>query len=440
LKSAGLPAAVEMRYGSQIVEKGPVLRVTQARLRLFAVAMSFILFAPGAAAWAATAAPEAAPEIPRGPYIVVDVNSGRVIEEHDALRPWYPASTTKLMTLYATFEAIRAGELSLGTEVHYSQNAANQPPAKMGFSPGTILSLDNAIKMMMVKSANDIAVAVAETVGGSVEGFSARMNAAAAKLGMTRSHFNNPNGLPDENNYSSARDMAIVARALLTDYREYADYFDLPAIQIGRRVLRNYNKLLQRYPGATGMKTGFICASGYNLVASAKRGQREVIAVVFGQYGGKTRMERAAELLDEGFASQPPEDGAIVRLESAATGASYDAPFDMRDYVCGKKRVHVASEANNDGDDADGPGAHLTETPIDLGPPVRVSAWSPPPPGEEAFVAPLPRPRPAPNAGSPSEPQEMLNAYAAGEEGSVSPPTDAIGAAAGAASPLNGVK
>ena len=142
----------------------------------------------------------------------------RVIEESDALRPWYPASTTKLMTAYVTFEAIRAGQVSLDSAVLYSANAARQPASKMGFRPGTMITLDNALKMMMVKSANDIAVAVAETVGGSVAGFTNRMNAAANHLGMTRSHFVNPNGLPDENNYSTARDMAILGRTLLTEF------------------------------------------------------------------------------------------------------------------------------------------------------------------------------------------------------------------------------
>jgi D-alanyl-D-alanine carboxypeptidase len=408
-------------------------------MRLCAVALSFFFVGPGSAAWAATAKPEAPPEVIEGPYIVADVNSGRVIEEFDALRPWYPASTTKLMTLYVALEAMRAGEIGPESEVTYSANAGNQPPSKMGFRPGTLLTLDNALKMMMVKSANDIAVAVAEAVGGSVDGFSARMNEAATRLGMTRSHFSNPNGLPDENNYSSARDMALVGRALLTEYREYSAYFDLHAIQIGGKVLRNYNKLLERYPGATGMKTGFICASGYNLVGSAKRGAREIIVVVFGQYGGRVRTERAAKLLDEGFDSAPPEDGAIVRLPEAATGASYDEPFDMRDYVCGRKRVRVASEANDDGGDEEGAVAHLTETPINRGPPVRVTAWSPAISGEPEFVAPLPRPRPG-GADAAAPDADVLNAYAPGEDNTVSAPADAIGTAAGAAKPLDAVR
>ncbi len=347
------------------------------RLRAGAVTVMILGFASTGLAAKSTPAP--APEPVQGPYIVADVNSGRVIEERDALRPWFPASTTKLMTLYVTLQAIRAGEFTLDSEVHYSQNAANQPPSKMGFRPGTVLTLDDALKMMMVKSANDIAIAVAETIGGSVSDFADRMNQAALQLGMTRSHFTTPNGLPDDDNYSTARDMAILGRALLVDFSEYAAYFKLPAIEIGGRVLKNYNKLLQRYPGATGMKTGFICASGFNLVASAKRGDREVIAVVFGQYGGKARTEQAAELLDEGFASSPPADGKIERLADAGSGAEYDAPFDMRPLVCGPRRVRAAAAAaaaadsSDEGDDSGPDASHLTADPIDLGPPVRSS-------------------------------------------------------------------
>ena len=151
---------------------------------------------------------------PQGPYIVADAETGAVLEHFDALRPWYPASTTKLMTIYVVFRAILAGEITLDAEIIYSANAAAQPPSKMGFKPGTMLTLDNALKMMMVKSANDIAVAVAETVGGSVPGFAERMNLEAARLGMTRSHFVNPHGLPDERQvYHGARHGAARPRA-----------------------------------------------------------------------------------------------------------------------------------------------------------------------------------------------------------------------------------
>ncbi|HEX2256071.1 MAG TPA: D-alanyl-D-alanine carboxypeptidase family protein, partial [Afifellaceae bacterium] len=205
----------------------------------------------------------------RGPYLVADVTTGAVFEHHDALRPWYPASTTKMMTAYVTFRAVEAGEITLQSPVRISENAAAQPPSKMGFKPGAVLTVDNALKIIMVKSANDIALALAEAVGGSEEGFARRMNAEARRLGMSRSRFVNPHGLPDPRQVTTARDMALLARALLLELPQYRSYYNIPAIQFGSNVMQNFNSLVSRYPGTTGMKTGFICSSGFNLVASA---------------------------------------------------------------------------------------------------------------------------------------------------------------------------
>lgn len=333
----------------------------------------------------------------QGPYLLANAETGEVYEHFDALRPWYPASTTKLMTVYVAFRAIRAGEARMDTPVIVSANAAAEPPSKMGFKPGTVLTLENAIRIMMVKSANDIAVAVAETIGGSEAGFAARMNAEAQRIGMTRTRFVNPHGLPDPRQVSTARDMAVLARTILVDFPEYRDFFKIPAIRFGDKTLKNYNTLITRYPGATGMKTGFICASGFNLVASARRGGREVIAVVFGAYGNTERGERAATLLDEGFKS-----GGLFRsrtnLDNVSSGRSYTAPIDMRPYICSGKRAAMASEAEeNAGSD------RLERTalgpPIYLGPPVQVSILSSGTTAQTVATAQagaprLPRPRP----------------------------------------------
>lgn len=324
----------------------------------------------------AEAAPKAkTPAAPQGPYILADAETGEVFEHSDALRPWYPASTTKLMTVYVAFRAIRAGEATMDTPVIISAHAAAEPPSKMGFQPGTVLTLQNAIRIMMVKSANDIAMAVAETIGGSQAGFSARMNAEAARIGMTRSHFVNPHGLPDPGNVTTARDMAVLARTLLVDFPEYRDYFKIHAIRFGDKTLKNYNTLIDRYPGATGMKTGFICASGFNLVATARRNGREVIAVVFGAYGGTDRAERAAGLLDAGFKSGGLFGGSRTNLDNVSSGRSYQTPIDMRPYICSGKRAASASEA----DETSGNGKAERTTlgpPIYLGPPVQVSIIS----------------------------------------------------------------
>lgn len=277
-----------------------------------------------------------------GPYIVVDARTGTVIDHHDAQRPWYPASTTKLMTAYITFRAMRAGEISAQSPVIVSKNALSEPPSKMGFPVGTVLTVDNALKIIMVKSANDIAVALAEGVAGSEAQFIARMNAEARRLGMTQTHFANPHGLPDSGQITSARDLAILARVMLNEYPEYRDYLQIPSIKVGKRILRNYNPLVDRYRGASGLKTGFICASGFNLAASAKRGNREIIAVVLGAYSSVGRAETAVELLDKGFSSRQPSGQPGVTLANVSSGTQYSKPFDMRPLVCGKHRVAQA--------------------------------------------------------------------------------------------------
>jgi D-alanyl-D-alanine carboxypeptidase len=403
-----------MRYKAP--QREPVLSLMRGTIRASALAAAFV-----ALALTTARAADNETEIIRGPYLVADVETGQIIVDSDAQRPWFPASTSKLMTIYVTFQAIRAGEISLNDEVVYSSRAAAQPPSKMGFKPGSTFTLDNALKMMMVKSANDIAVAVAEAVGGSVDGFAERMNATAEELGMTRSHFVNPHGLPDTRQVSSARDMALLARALLKEFPERRPYYGISAIQFGDKVLRNYNRLIQRYPGATGMKTGFICASGYNLVATARRDGRELIAVVFGAYGGKLRNERAAALLDEAFDTPWRRVETETTLLNVNSGLSYDEPFDLRPYVCTAKRKAILAALRKESEER-GDVSHLTEF-VDNGPPARVTAYIPADYGEPGFVARLPHPRPGEN-----EP-DVLNAFA--PETGTSAPADAIGAAIG---------
>ncbi|MCI0601229.1 MAG: D-alanyl-D-alanine carboxypeptidase, partial [Beijerinckiaceae bacterium] len=175
-------------------------------------------------------------------------------------------------------------------------------------------TLDNALKMLMVKSANDIAVTIAEGVSGSVEAFADDMNSAARSLGLTQSHFINPNGLPDPNHVSSARDLAVLARALYITFPEQADLFNIGALQLGGKIIRNHNDLLGRYPGADGMKTGFICASGFNVVASATQGGRKVIAVILGAPNPRSRAMMAATLFDRAFAGVDRPSKSLAEL------------------------------------------------------------------------------------------------------------------------------
>ena len=205
------------------------------------------------------------------PYLVVDADSDQVLMQNEATAPWYPASLTKLMTVYVALDAVRDGKLTLDTPLIMSARAARMPPSKMGFRPGTEVTLDNALKMLMVKSPNDVAVMVAEGVSGSVEAFADDMNADAQRLGLHESHFVNPNGLHNPAHVSSARDMAMIARALLREFPDHADLFDIGALQLGNQYIPNHNGLLGRYPGADGMKTGFTCPAGFNVVASANQ-------------------------------------------------------------------------------------------------------------------------------------------------------------------------
>jgi len=280
--------------------------------------------------------------------LLVEAESGKVLEAQNATVPWHPASLSKLMTAYVTLKAVKDGKITFDTLFTVSPLASSQSPSKMGFRPGTQVTVDNALKMMLVKSANDMAVVLAEGVGGSIDGFAAMMNDAASRLGMTQTHYVNPNGLPDDAQITSARDLAILARAIIHDLPEYEYFVHIPSIRYGRRVVQNFNKLIGRYPGADGFKTGFICASGYNLMASATRNGRRLIAVVLGASSGKARSMRAMQMLDRGFNGTPmswlkPSLGTVDSL------APMDAPApDLHDEVCGGKRHAPASDEDED--------------------------------------------------------------------------------------------
>jgi D-alanyl-D-alanine carboxypeptidase len=288
--------------------------------------------------------------------LLIDAATGKVLHAQNATYPWYPASVTKLMTAYTTLRAVKEGRIGFNSLLTVSRNAAAQQPTKMGFKVGTRVTVDNALKMMMVKSANDIAVTIAEGVGGSIAGFADMMNANARRLGMSESHFVNPNGLPAEGHVTSARDLAILARALITEFPEDDYYWHIHSIRYGDRIIHNYNHLLDRYPGADGMKTGFICASGYNLVASATRNGRRLIAVVLGAYSGGSRTQEAAQLLESGF-----NGGALSWLTPSLGTVDALAPIDaqppnLREEMCGGHRRKPPSEENDEeeGSNADG--------------------------------------------------------------------------------------
>lgn len=287
------------------------------------------------------AAPAAA-----SPSILFDVSTGKVLADKDAFMRWHPASLTKLMTAYVSFRAIEAGEVQLDSPIRVSKHAAGEPPSKMGYKPGSVMTLDNALKMLIIKSANDVAMAIAENVGGSEAAFVARMNAEAKRLGMTDTNFVNPNGLHDPDQYVSARDMALLVMAIRNGYPQYASLFSIEGLSAGDRKLMNFNMLVGRFPGADGMKTGFVCASGFNLIGTATREGRSLAVVVLGQTSAVGRADAAAALLERGFQMGDGAGKTVATLPYY--GLRGGPPIDMRAEVCGKKPAAAQSEAAGD--------------------------------------------------------------------------------------------
>jgi len=233
--------------------------------------------------------------------IVVDAETGEVLFARHADSQRYPASITKMMTLYLAFEALSEGRVKLDDVITVSARAASQPPSKLGLGAGQTISLDNAMRATAVRSANDMAMSIAEHVGGSQDRFAAQMTLKARQLGMTQTRYVNPNGLPDSRQLTSARDLAILARAIMRDYPQYYSYFGQHDWVYNGRDYRNTNGLLHSGNGYDGMKTGYTNASGYNLAASAVRGNKRLITIVLGGRSTASRNSHVAELMNTGF-------------------------------------------------------------------------------------------------------------------------------------------
>jgi len=278
------------------------------------------------------------------PYIVVDVTNERVLAHDQAFDRWYPASLTKMMTAYVAFRAIEAGEIALDSPVELSVAAVKVPPSRSNYKAGTRLTLDHALKIVLTRSANDLTMAIGEAISGKASSFVARMNKEAARLGMTGTHFANTNGLPHEKNYSTARDLALLAVRLRRDFPQYAHYFAIEAIDYGdgRKIQPNSNHLIGRYSGADGMKTGFICASGFNLAASATRKGRTLVAVVLGAERIDQREAFAAELLTQGFTRKGTETLTLATLQPY--GNKLKTPTNLRETICSAQATKLRSQ------------------------------------------------------------------------------------------------
>ena len=234
--------------------------------------------------------------------IVVNADSGRILHATNADTRNYPASLTKMMTLFMMFEALDVGKWTLKTKLKISARAARQPASRLGLKRGQTITVKDAILALVTKSANDVAAAVAENIAGSERDFALMMTATARRLKMTRTTFRNASGLPHRGQMSTARDMARLARALLHHHHSYYHYFSTKSFRYAGRKHKNHNKLLTTYQGVDGIKTGYIRAAGYNIVASVKRGNARLIGVIFGGRDSKQRNRLMTKILNKGFA------------------------------------------------------------------------------------------------------------------------------------------
>jgi D-alanyl-D-alanine carboxypeptidase len=262
--------------------------------------------------------------------LVVDANSGRTLYSVNENDLRHPASISKVMTLYLLFEQLEKGKMRLDTEISVSAHAASMQPTKLGLRAGSSITVENAIKAIVTQSANDMAVAIAEAIGGDEANFAHMMTEKAHALGMSRSHFANASGLPNPEQISTAHDLAILGRAIQQRFPRYYAYFSTPSFTYAGRTMRNHNNLLGRVAGMDGIKTGFVSASGFNLLASVRRGGRHVVAVVLGGVTAGSRDHIMAGLIDRYFdeaseqhtapaiAEATPNDGAVETEQAVA--------------------------------------------------------------------------------------------------------------------------
>ena len=237
------------------------------------------------------------------PYsaLVIDADSGKVLYQKNAFERRYPASLTKMMTLYLTFEALKAGKIKLDKPLSVTKRAASQPQTNISLKPGSTITVRKCIESLVVRSANDAAMVLAENIGGSEWNFAQMMTKKAQQLGMKGTVFKNPSGLPNTEQYTTAMDMAMLGIALRKNFPEYYSYFKLRTFSYNGRTYKSHNRVLDRFNGADGIKTGYINASGFNLVSSVKKDGRNIVAVVMGGRSGRSRDDDMVRLLDKTF-------------------------------------------------------------------------------------------------------------------------------------------
>lgn len=272
--------------------------------------------------------------------IVIDAETGEVLHEANADDRNYPASLTKMMTLYLAFEALEQGRLELTTRLPVSKHAASRPPSKLGLAPGETISVRDVILALITKSANDAAVVMAEGIAGSESAFAQRMTAKARELGMTNTTFRNASGLPHREQVTTARDLAKLSQALLKRFPKYYRYFSTEDFAYKGVVYHNHNRLMSRFEGMDGIKTGFIRASGFNLAASAMRDNRRLIGIVMGGQSARSRDIHMAELLENAFAGRSSLPPVMVAKNETGLGSRVVARLNPI------SRAHAAAGRN----------------------------------------------------------------------------------------------
>jgi len=281
-----------------------------------------------------------------GPTLVLDIKSGQVLHSENPRAVWHPASLTKLMTAYTLFQEVKMGRMTLNSKIKMTYEAATKPPSRSNIMPGREFTLANGLMLLIVKSANDVAVALAQASAGSEQEFANRMNWWAQKLGMTDSYFVNAHGLHHEMQRTSARDMAILGQAIFKEFPKYSKLFQTRTIELDGKKMQSYNNLLERYPGVTGMKTGYICPSGYNVITSAKRGTRHYLAVILGARSSLYRGEVAHGLLDYYLKGGKKLANPSRNLHQLSHGVQLGSPYNLRPVICRTKNKQHAYPAS----------------------------------------------------------------------------------------------
>jgi D-alanyl-D-alanine carboxypeptidase len=303
---------------------------------------------------------------------------------------------TKMMTALVVYRAIEAGEITLKSPVRFSERATREPPSKMGYKPGTVITYETALKILMVKSANDVASAVGESLAGSRAAFAERMNAEARRLGLSGTKFVNPHGLHADEQVTTARDLAVLAMAIWNDFPQYRPFYEIEALTAGKTVMDNHNDLILRFDGANGMKTGYTCPSGFNLISTATRGNRSLLAVVIGEPTVEARADKSANMLARGFAT--PGDNAPYIGQLRPTDNEPASAVNLRPVICTEAHWKAVSAARGPSGKAAYTSPHLAKEPVRARVQVAISTGGAIGPESSApRYADVPTPTPRPN-------------------------------------------